>query len=915
MTKGLRSGFRIQAFWVATVLAALPVAGSEVPFLLAAVTSSASESGETSKADTNSLFLDIKPVLVRKYAGIDTAALLARIQERQKWGEKDDQLLEAEGIIHWDRGDIHLAVPCFKGLSHPGYLAMGFMGEALLARGEKYEAAGWFLKSAREAAQNDPFAISMYQRYLEVKPADVQSEIQLAAALESQLRYPEASAIYWKHLDLVVRNPQAALRIGALLASQGRSMDALTLYARTHALHPKEKGIVIRMAETHESQGHRVEAAQAWADAWAMAPIDTTLRNRAIAHLEASGSAGDAPLKALLENALKFDDASPSLHFKLALLALRADDRKAAYAHLDRALKASPGNPTYLARLPEAIEGDSLIQANFPALKGEYEKDGVSLKLIQLVARGFSLAGDKPRACRAWQQVAELAPRQVEGRRDAFLDLTSCGDPASLTLAASIGERYLSAGFNPEAARTMVHIELRAKAYGKASAHASRLVVESPSDAPIALAASKALLDAGRIDDAKPVLAAIGTYAPMPEAAMLLGRMRYQEKDFQGAAEQFLIARDSFPEAMRLRAACLAEMRNFASAAAEYQAHYARTGDKESLRALVRLYRELGFAPKEAEVLENLAEKGWAGDDEKLRLGNLKSALGSRKQALAIYTELFKNRTMLPAGEGWSEAAIFLGIQAAREGDLEMAIRSLALGLKSAPGKTPGLAEAWIRLGECLAEKKQWKDAWSAYGSALAIDSNNIEAAAERLQMAKAMDSKADIADGYRAVYRLDTNNDEANAYLAALRQTARDYREAAMHYRRVVQFHPTEAKAWENLGNALAMIPDLRAASGPLQTAIDLGAQSDEVYINRARAYRLEGSKDMATSILEFLLNRNPHDYLANLWSAKFAEEDGNPHKSLELFKKTSKLAAPRSSWPELVGEGHLEAKATTTE
>jgi Flp pilus assembly protein TadD len=135
------------------------------------------------------------------------------------------------------------------------------------------------------------------------------------------------------------------------------------------------------------------------------------------------------------------------------------------------------------------------------------------------------------------------------------------------------------------------------------------------------------------------------------------------------------------------------------------------------------------------------------------------------------------------------------------------------------------------------------------------------------------------------------------------------------VHYRRVSEHHPSDAKAWENLGNALAMIPDLASASVPLQTAIDLGAQSDEVYVNRARAYRMEGSKDMATSILEFLLNRNAHDYLAVLWSAKFAEEDGNPVVAKELFRKSAKLSAPRSPWPELASQGSLDAKVSVKE
>jgi tetratricopeptide (TPR) repeat protein len=281
-----------------------------------------------------------------------------------------------------------------------------------------------------------------------------------------------------------------------------------------------------------------------------------------------------------------------------------------------------------------------------------------------------------------------------------------------------------------------------------------------------------------------------------------------------------------------------------------------------------------------------------------------------------MYDELLATRSVLPSGEAWNQAAIILGTQLARDGKLDKAIHVLALGLKAPPTSLSSqvLAEAWTRLGECLAEKRQLKEALAAYASALAADSQSGEAAGEMLRIAKKLDAKREVGEAYQALYRLDSANEEANAYLATMRQSAREYKEAASHYRRLVQYHPKDAKAWENLGNALAMVPDLAAASGPLQTAIDLGAQSDEVYINRARAYRLEGSKDMAASILEFLLNRNPHDYLAVLWSAKFAEEDGNQHAALELFKKSAKLSAPRSPWPELVSQGVLEAKVSTS-
>ncbi len=871
---------------------------------------------EDATRSAEALLLDIKPVLSHNYAGIDTSALLARIQERQKWGEKDERLSEAEGILHWDRGDEHLAMPCFKSLSHPSSLAMGLMAEGLLSNGDRYEAAGWFLKSARMAKQSDPFAIAMFKRYLEIKPGDAQVDLQLAACLEEQLQYPEAAGIYWKHADIIVKNPQTALRVGSLLVSQGKAKDAATLYQQARAAHPEAKSLSVRLAETEEILGLKLEAAQAWSDAWLLDPADSAARNRAVAHLESAGSEGAAALKTLLEKALRFDSASAPMHFKLAVLLLQAQDKKAAYAHLEKALGASPGNPTYLARLPDAVEGDTLILRHFSMLREKYEKEGASMRLALQVARGFSLLGDKPNACRAWNQLSTIAPKELEGRRDAFLDLTVCGDPASLMLASIIGDKYLVTGFDREAARSMVQIAMRLKDFPKASGYAKRLVMEAPEDAPMALNAAKAMLDAGRGEEAKEVLAAIAQHASNPEASMLLGRIYYSAKDYPHAAEQFLVAREAFPDAMRLRGDCLAELKNFESAAAEYESHYARSGDGESLRAVARMYRELHFDAKEEEVLETLAVKGWAGDEEKLRMAGLASAQGQNAKAMGMYDELLGSRTSLPAGDAWSEAALLLGSQQARDGKLDKAIRVLAMGLHSQPASlSPQIrAEAWNRLGECLVEKQQLKEALSAYEAALSADSLSGEAAGELLRVSKKLDAKKEMGDAYRAMYRVDPANEEANAFLAPAAQAAREYKEAAAHYRRLAHYHPKDAKIWENLGNALAMIPDLETASTALQSAIDLGAQSDEVYINRARAYRMEGSKDMAASILEFLLNRNPHDYLAMLWSAKFAEEDGNQQMALELFKKSARLSAPRSPWPELLNQGVREAKVTTS-
>lgn len=877
------------------------------------------EGGNPAPADA-SLLADSRAVLAHRYPGLDTNDLLARIQERLKWGEKDERLIEAAGIIHADRGEYALAIPCFKQLAAPGPTAMELMASALDARGEKYEAAAWRLRAARALPATDPASVTLYRQYLAVRPSDAGSELELAARLDAQSQFGEAGDLYWKRRDLLLRDTAAAARAADLLSVHGRLADAAVLIGQLLQARPLDLGLVARLSGIRDAMGDKPAAAAVWRDAWERDPADTLALRRALSLLEAAGPEGLEAWKTLLANALGRDSASPELRYRMALFALKAGDRKVAYAHLDAALRASPGNALYLEHLPEVIEGDSLIRAHAALLQERFAKEPASPRLALLAARAYSLAGDRANACQAWSRLAGLDAKALDGRRDAFLDLAGCGDPASLQWAARIGSKQLSAGFDRDAARSMILISLKTQDYAGASGYAARLAAEagSPADAVVCLDAARTLASAGKETEARAVLAALADHGNHPEAALLLGRMHMAAREWALAAPRLKTARDSFPEAARLQGQTLAETKDYPAAAAEFEGHFARTGDKESLRDAARLRRQAGDLAKEAEDLQSLEEHGWAGAEERLRLGLAKADRGDARGAMAIYDELLRGRTVLPEGEGWIQAALQYGIRMAHDGGLEQAIRALGMGLKAAPAGAPGLAEAWLRLGECLAEKKQWREAYAAYASALAADPASDEAAVEMLQAAKRFDGKTEIAEGYRAVYRLDTLNAEANEILAQDLQASHAYMEAARHYRRVARSRPSDAKAWENLGNALAMIPDLKGASGPLQAAIDLGAQSDEVYINRARAYRAEGEKSMAASILHFLLTRNPRDYLAVLWSAKFAEEDGYAEVASDLFRKSSRMQAPRTPWPELAQaptQPLREAKAASRE
>ncbi|MBW8889272.1 MAG: hypothetical protein JF616_16075 [Fibrobacteres bacterium] len=906
-----RIGIRLLAAWGLSLLAC-------VSAVRAANGDATAAAGDSAAGSSAALLQDIRPVLAHAYPGIDTIALLERIAGRLKWGEKDERLIEAEGILYLDRGEYTEAKAYFGQLVAPRPAAMLFMAETLEGCGDGYEAAAWRLRAARALPATDPASIVLYQRYLAIRTGDGQAEVELAGRMEAQMRFGEAMDLYWKQRDRLAKDTGAAGRAADLLAIHGRLADAAVLVVQARVEDPTNKALGARLANIHLAMGDKAAAAAIWSEIWSRDPADSAALRHALSILEGAGAAGEGALNGLLVKAMARDNASADLHFRMAGLLLKSGDRKAAYAHLELALRASPGNTVYLERLPEAIEGDSLIRAHAALLEERFEKDAASPRLDLLAARAYSLAGNRPSACRAWTRLAELEPKSLEGRRDAFQDLAACGDPASLGLAMLIGSKQLALGFDRETGRTMIALALQSRNFPVAAGYAARLAAEYPDDASHSLEAAKALLAAGKEAEARQVLTAIAGHASLPEADFLLGRSYWAAQAWDSAIPRLRAARDSFPEAGPMLAECLLASKDYPGAASAYETHFARTGNKESLRAAARMRRLAGDLPKEKEALQSLQDSAWASEAERLRLGLVKAATGDGRGAMAIYADLFRGRTVLPAGEregeGWSEAALQYGMQMAHDGQLDKAIAALGLGLKAATPKMPGLTESWLRLGECLAEKKQWREAYAAYASALTSDSASDEAAVEMLNTAKRFDGKPELAAAYSAVYRVDSLNPEANAAMGAVRQAAHEYGEAARHYRRVAEAHPTDASAWENLGNALALVPDLKAASGALQTAIDLGAQSDEVYINRARAYRAEGEKKMAASIVQFLLSRDPRDYLAVLWSAKFAEEDGYAEVASDLFRKTAKLQAPRSSWPELTQARAAAPRETKT-
>jgi Tfp pilus assembly protein PilF len=849
----------------------------------------------------------IDAVLSRSYFGLDTSALLSKVREKLHWGEKDERLVEAEAVLLWDRGEWRAALIDLQRLSRPGPAALAMLGEGMERKQETYEAAAYYLEAARGFGANDSSSPAMFRKYLALRPNDAKVELEFAGRLESGKHYLEAADIYARRMDLLPTDAQTALRIGTIFTGLGRDKEALALYNRAKAANPSDRALAMRMADAHAAGGQKIEAAADMASAWEAAPSDTVSRNKAISILESMGPSGEAVLKTLLGKAVEHDGSAHELRFKLAEACLRSGDRDCAYGNLVLALKESPNNPAYIARLPDAIENDDQIKDQFYALKNMYETRGASMNLLQLVARGFSLMGEKDNACRAWYQLNGIAPKNLEGRRGPVADLAACSDPLYLSLAGRLADKLPAEQVDKEINRVIIQGAMLEGDFAKA-AETARNLAAIPEEAPFVLQTAKDMIQRDRAAEAKIILTELSKKSPSSETYLLLGKILYAEKNYAEASDPLEAAAADFTDAERMLGECLVQLKDFAGAARIYESLWSRQGDKESLAALAGAYRQAGFGPKEKEILSTLVDKGWAGEAEMLRLGSLYALQGDTARAEAVFTDLLKSKAALPQEPDWIEAAFLVGDAQARAGKHDKAIRTLSLALKADSTRS----RSWELLGDCFAAKLKWKDAFSAYAAGAALDKQSSDLARGELEAARKLGDKKALVQAYLDLSRLEASNDEASLFLAAHFQASREYRDAAVYYAKLAQAHPQDMKEWENLGNCLALIPDLAAAAEPLQKAIDLGSQSDEAFINRARAYRHEGAKDMASSILEFLLTRNPRGYLALLWSAKFAEEDGQQQAALELFKKAARQSPPITAWPELASQGMQEAQAS---
>ncbi len=775
----------------------------------------------------------INAVLAGKPLPKDTVTVSAEFQKRMQWGQHDERLLEAEGRLALAQGRWIEALAILQNLVQPTPAVMELVAQCLDLKGEKYESAAWKLRAARAYGPSEEKSLLLLHEYAALRPDDADALAELAVALYRQNHEREAAALYRDHADEFTRSESTALDAGTVL-EELIPASAVGFYAKALGRNPMSEALGKRLGKMLRTAPASRETAAQWQMLWELSPADTGARNRALAAWEGAGDT--VRHQTLLEKALMRDSLSPSLNFRAARFAWSFGDRQAARRHAEIAAGGGEKGSECAVILAETAENDSAVSRYLPQFLAESRSSSASASVLRSAARGLALQGKYAEACRLYDRAYAASPAILQGRAEVLKDLEQCQEPVFQALMVKLGGLE---SVGPKALTSIGRHDVQEKKWEDLAGVLTRLtatVDSSGKSGRDALEMTEALSQQ-RADLAKPILKKLAE-GGSADAAALLGKILLDSGQCAEALPHLNAAKAAGKGVESQLSRCLLA-----------------TGDSAGAQS----------------VLEKLLERKAAGTADKIQLGLLLQSHGEATRAGPMLDEALREKDAA-AAPGYGEASLAAGLWAWGSGRADKAKRHLQTALKLLPDSVSG----WRALGQAYAALGNWTEAAEAFAQGWARSPDDPALIEGLLTVAKKSGDKTALEHAYTAVLRLDSNQLEAARFFADLRSEQKRWAEASPFLRRLAEAEPGNGRAWARYGNCLTELSDFSHAGPALQSALDLGIEDEDVFINRARAYREEGAKDMAASILNFLLTRNPKSERARQWQAKFAEEDG---------------------------------------
>ncbi|MEO7425458.1 MAG: tetratricopeptide repeat protein [Fibrobacteria bacterium] len=389
---------------------------------------------------------------------------------------------------------------------------------------------------------------------------------------------------------------------------------------------------------------------------------------------------------------------------------------------------------------------------------------------------------------------------------------------------------------------------------------------------------------------AKEILETYVRNSPKEEAFYYLGKIEFDEKDWQGAINNLDHADVNRPDVLSLLGQSYIQNKEPERAIKVYEDYYAKTKDIKVLAELYTLYKKTNDADGTRAILERLIAAEPGNYDYRVELAELYRGKGEVKKAESQYEMILKKIPGHPASN------MNYGMILAGRKEYAKAIRMLEVGL----AKYPDSGTAWRFLGDAYRAEKRYAASLQAYKKAFKAQPQSLPIAIAKMQMSKEVGAGDELPGAYSDVVRLDSSNYEAASALADIRFNERKYRDAVALYSKVTAAKSAEKGVWANYGYALIETKNIDEAKRALQRAVDLGEKSPRVMTSLARIYKEQGNSDKAEEILSEMVKKDPRNHLAFYWLGQIAMDRGQPGVAEDDFKKAQLLAPANPDYAE---------------
>ena len=337
----------------------------------------------------------------------------------------------------------------------------------------------------------------------------------------------------------------------------------------------------------------------------------------------------------------------------------------------------------------------------------------------------------------------------------------------------------------------------------RAAALGPVLIRKFPEDAKQSLPLAILFYETKQRAKAKEILETYVRSSPSEEAFYYLGKVYFDEKNWQGAINNLDRADLNRPDVLNMLGQSYIQNKEPERAIKAYEDYYAKTKDIKVLAELYNLYKKTNDPEGTRAILERLIAAEPQNYDYRVELAELYRGKGDLKKAEAQYEMILKKIPSHPASN------MNYGMILAGRKDYGKAIRMLETGL----AKYPDSATAWRFLGESYRAEKRYASALQAYKKAFKLQPQSLPLAVAKMQMSKELNANEELPAAYADVIRLDSNNTEAGSALAEIRFGEKRYRDAAALYAKVITVKNGDKAIWANYGYSLLEIKSIDGA------------------------------------------------------------------------------------------------------